>query len=340
MDTSSRVARFWKQPLPYAVQIELVEGCNLRCSFCGINGIRGQERTYRYMELATARSIASSFRLHAYHGRIEFAMHGEPSLHKRAAAIISILRRAAPKAYMMMLTNGGGLVRTPGETLGKLFAAGLNTVGIDEYQGIDWAAKVLSALGNPPDGSEVALGRLRATLWRYPANKAGNPHRRVRERRLVHIAPIDTASEGTHATLNNHCGAGAPLDMGGAGKRCAKPFREISVRWDGSVALCCNDWRGVLPIGNASRADLLSGIWNSPAMQAARRKLYHGERDFGPCLGCNATSYRPGLLPDAKGLVSLPRATASDDRLIEAAIAKGPLTAPVLRPWERDGDRR
>ena len=32
-----------KQQPPFCIQIELTEGCNLACSFCGIAGIRDNE---------------------------------------------------------------------------------------------------------------------------------------------------------------------------------------------------------------------------------------------------------------------------------------------------------
>ena len=69
-------------------------------------------------------------------------------------------------------------------------------------------------------------------------------------------------------------------------------------------------------------------------MYAARRKLYHGERDFGACDGCDALSMRPGILPDHLGREELPEASEYDLKVINETLKKGPLTAPVLRPWE------
>jgi radical SAM protein with 4Fe4S-binding SPASM domain len=107
----------------------------------------------------------------------------------------------------------------------------------------------------------------------------------------------------------------------------------MSIRWDGSVAICCNDWRGTYKAGNVVEDGLVE-VWNSAAMDAARRKLYHGMRDFGPCKGCNATSYRVGLLPDKMGKVDLPKPTPRDRDLINRALAGKPYTVAVLRPWE------
>jgi hypothetical protein len=68
---------------------------------------------------------------------------------------------------------------------------------------------------------------------------------------------------------------------------------------------------------------------------AARKKLYHGQRDFGPCDGCDALSYRPGLLPDAKGKESYDKPSKSDLRNIKSALEQGSFTPAVARPWEQ-----
>ncbi len=133
--------------------------------------------------------------------------------------------------------------------------------------------------------------------------------------------------------MNNHGGAGAPKNQNAQGKRCAKPFREISFRWDGNVAVCCNDWRGEMPIGSIHHLSL-DNIWHHPRFYSARRKLYAGERDFGACNGCDALSYRPGLLPDHLGQQYLEAPDDLDAEIIANALMEGPLTTPVKRAWE------
>lgn len=319
------------QDPPFCVQVELSEGCNLRCSFCGINGIRTAERTYKFMTVKTAEAIASGMAAAGWNSRIEFAMHGEPTMNPHAAEIVAVFRKHLPKASLLMLSNGGGLADDPVNRIGSLFGAGLNTLGLDEYQNIKLVPKILFHLSQ--FGMAISEN---VQFYVYPDNSEGNPHSRQApsKRRLVHIRPIDVSTGGTHATLNNHAGSGAPLNMSATGKPCAKPFRELSFRWDGSTAVCCNDWRGRLPIGSIHREGL-AGIWHGPVMQAARRKLLLGQRDFGPCQGCDALSYRTGLLPDKFGKVALPKPTAKDDALLAAACAGKPLTKPVKREWEK-----
>lgn len=316
-------AAVYRQHPPFCVQVEAVEGCNLRCPFCGINGIRDNRRTYQYMNLDTAQRLAQQLSAAKWNSRVEFAMHGEPTKHPQLAALVASFRCQLPKAYLMMETNGSGLLDGVASIL-KLFNAGLNTIALDEYQNVPWANRVRKWKQELSDHVEV---------YEYPEAKGGNPHSRSGSRRLMFVAPIDTATKGTHSQVNNHCGSGAPLDISCATARCAKPFREISVRWDGNIALCCNDWRGIFKVGNILHRSVYE-LWHNEVMQAARRKLLYGQRDFPPCAGCNARSYRVGLLPDPMGKAMLEPADKECDTQLRKAVSGSSYTVAVVRPWE------
>lgn len=311
------------QAPPFCMQIELCEGCNLRCSFCGLNGIRGKENNPKLLTMLNAKLLANRIVESNWHPRIEFAMHGEPTLNPDAVEIVSIFRKTLGKSvHLMMTSNGGGILKSPTEIVDGLLK-NLNVLALDAYEGVSIVPRILQNYKG-----------IHKPVF-YPKEQAGNPHRRRKssEHDFVIVEDISKATKGTHSTLNNHAGCGAPKDDSANGKRCAKPFRELSVRWDGNISVCCNDWRGYYKCGNAFDQSL-EAIWQGPEMIAARKKLYHGERDFGPCDGCNALSYRPGLLPDLKGLQSLPQASNKDKAVIANALAGEPYTKPVPRKWE------
>lgn len=310
------------QAPPFCVQVELVEGCNLRCGFCGLNGIRGKENNYKFMTLELATHLSRAIRdTEGWNPRIEFAMHGEPSMNPNMIPALATFRENLPRAHLMMTTNGAGFLKDPTRIDAALQY--LNVLAMDWYEGVAIVPKLLESY----KGSIVPK--------RYPQNMDANPHRRrgYNEHDWVVIQDIAVATKGTHASLNNHAGAGAPKNDSAAGKRCAKPFRELSIRWDGNVAVCCNDWRGEYKCGNVWD-QTLDELWHNRAFVAARRKLYRGERDFGPCAGCDALSYRPGLLPDQRGKETMMAPTQADEKVIENALAGNPYTLPVLRLWE------
>ena len=331
-----------KQTPPFCIQVELTEGCNLACSFCGIAGIRDNGASgpddirgkgsapYKFLTLENAdilsREILKACDEDGWNPRIEMAMHGEPTMNPNYLEIVRLLRKALPKTHLQMTTNGGGLLKGDlVSNVNNLMDAGLNVLLLDNYEGIKICDKVVDVYEGPHP------------LLFYPQDKKANPHRRRKpsEHDIVVTQDISTASRGNHATVNNHAGSAFPPNDRAEGRRCAKVFREISVRWDGSVAICCNDWPGFYRCGNVVTMDSFNTIWQGEAFRAARKKLYHGQRDFGPCAGCDALSYRPGLLPDAKGKENYDEPTEDDLRIIEYALKEGPYTTAIPRPWKQ-----
>lgn len=318
------------QDAPFCIQIELSEGCNLRCPYCGLQGIREAKKPdFKWLTVAQAEVIGQRIADSGWNSRLEFAMHGEPTMNPKHGEILAAIRSKV-KNKMLLVTNGGGIVskKDPVAHMLELFKH-IDTIALDQYQNVDIVPRIWEQVAKRWD--EFAMEGV--SIYEYPKDKEGNPHQRANEQRLIRVAPIDVSTSGTHATLNNHAGAGAPPNDNAEGKRCAKPFREMSIRWDGSIALCCNDWRGVYKCGNVLE-DTLEDIWQGPAFVAARKKLYHGQRDFGACNGCDALSYRPGLLPDHKGQGTLPEVNKQDLAVIKAAISGASYTKPVPRPWE------
>lgn len=310
------------QEPPFCMQIEMVEGCNLRCGFCGLNGIRAKDNNYKFMTRDLADTLAGQIYQSGWNCRLEFAMHGEPSMNPDFVEILGIFRQYLPKHPMMMTSNGAGFMKDPTRLVDAALVH-LNVLALDWYENVQIVPKILEKYEG-----------IHAPLY-YPENQEANPHHRIRpkQRRFVIIQDIADATKGTHHVLYNHSGAGAPRNDNAAGQRCAKPFRELSIRWDGSVAVCCNDWRGEYKCGTVQEQGI-EQIWQGPAMVAARRKLYYGERTFGPCLGCDFKSYRNGLLPDKLGKQTLPKPDAKVEAELKKAMAGDPLTLPVLRPWE------
>jgi MoaA/NifB/PqqE/SkfB family radical SAM enzyme len=329
------------QDEPTTVKIEFTEGCNLRCNFCALQGIRepGPDKKYKFAQPATIDRITKEMARLEWNARIELAMHGEPSMNPMRAELISIIRANLPRASIMMTSNGGGILGQPGPALNlqQMFDAGLNIYALDDYtyDGLKIGAKVQFAL-------KTAFGKKPPfEVFHYPKQKEdphSSPYVRAKpgERRLIIIQDIsdkDTASNVRK--LHNTAGVSAPWNDDAQGKRCARPFRELAFRWDGNVGACCNDWRGVFKAGNIHEMTL-DEIWQGPAFQSLRKFMYHGMRTEAgaPCGGCDSTSKRVGLLPDRMGKKSLPKPGPEDYKNMKKATKGDSYTAPVLRPWE------
>jgi radical SAM protein with 4Fe4S-binding SPASM domain len=348
------------QEPPFSVTFELTEGCNLRCPFCAVAAIQEhQGKGYKFMELSTMVSAMQQIRDLGWNCRTGFAMRGEPTMHPDYVSMIRTVREHRQRTHMTMLSNGGGIMRKPGAlaNIKAMFDAGLNTLGLDDYKGIGLVPKILSSImedGNMKLTSgrayDSSLGGF--TFYEYPEDLRGNPHQRRPRgtRMLVRIRDIaeqaadkkigDIAEQaadkkiGNHGKLFNYAGLGFEPNDSMAGKRCHQPFRQLAIRQDGSVAICCNDWRGEYKCGNILKEGI-EAIWQGDAMGAAREMLIRGRREMAPCKGCDHRSYRVGLLPDLMGRGKLHRPDEQTARDIAKATRGPSYTAPVLRPWEK-----
>lgn len=262
--------------------------------------------------------------------RIEFAMHGEPTMHPDYVGMIKAARESVPRLQIMMTSNGGGILRKPGAVANvrALFDAGLNVLALDDYIGVGVVPKIKEKIKESKQFGDVEI-------YDYPEQPEGNPHRRHNRsyRMLAFVQDITIAHKGTHAVLTNHAGCGsAPLEQP-LKERCAKPFRELGIRWDGSIAMCCNDWRGIYKCGNTNDTPI-EEIWNGPGFGAARQVLYAGNRAaIKPCSVCDYHTYRNGLLPDKMGKKSMRRPDAQTYADVAKAEKGSSLAEPRKTDW-------
>lgn len=277
----------YRQEAPFCIQVELTHGCPLRCPFCAVSFYK--DRAYRYMSLETAELFSQLLAESGWNPRIEFAMHGEPTMNPDWDKIVAVIRKNNPNLSMLMLTNGyqcqNGKLE---EIVTRFHSAGGNTIAIDMYHG-----KISEDIMN----QDYACFECEIYDGSDPAT---NPHRRFTGKRAILIKDIRENTTGTHHKFENHAGI-TGIDTENQSRPCVKPFREMGICYDGGVDICCCDFANECEIENIHNVLSLDDIWNSELMLAYRRMLLSGERKFRPCKGCNAVGNRIGLLPDKKG---------------------------------------
>lgn len=68
--------------------------------------------------------------------------------------------------------------------------------------------------------------------------------------------------------------------------KCVMPFKQLIIRPDGKVSLCCND-----PLGHDTLADLnkekIIDAWYNPKFQMVRECLYRGRENWEHCKYCD-----------------------------------------------------
>ena len=310
---------------PFLIEIEPTEGCNLGCHFCGLRGIRKNgTKPWLHLTVENAKIIAEKIAKENWNSRIVFCGHGEPTLNKNLVEIIRVFREVLPKNPFCLITNGAGFKNGNFEIkkfLNEMEELQLNSFIMDVYSGNgDW--NVLDGI----DREVVVIGH-----DKVPFNYTKLPMR-------VALYPMDMDSDHSILrSLSNHCGAAAPLDFNRKNTKCVKPFRELFIRWDGTVALCCDDFRGQYYVENALNDISLKEIWNHPKFQAARIMLYNGKRTIKPCLGCSCPPVRAGLLPDpsAKDKNVMPEVTEEIEKVFKSAYKEEGSTTIIRRKWER-----
>lgn len=307
----------YEQDIPNTIKLELTEGCNRFCTFCGIRGIRTKpNQDLRFLTVEIVTSLATQMRDLGWNSKIEIAMRGEPSLNPDMFDIVATIRHILPKQSIMFTSNGAKLHDT--ESICRLLDMGVNCLALDDY------------------GQLSTIRDAWPSLKIYPDDKKYNPYQKwkCKDKVVVVMPDITETVGGVHSAsiLSNHCGTAAPRNDKKKGKRCARPFREMVVLHDGTVIGCCNDFRGELIIGNISEG--LNKVWQSDIFMALRKLLFHGSRTKGPCKGCDSFSYRVGILPDKQGNLFLAPANERYIKILDEALARGPFSTPVLREWE------
>jgi radical SAM protein with 4Fe4S-binding SPASM domain len=81
---------------------------------------------------------------------------------------------------------------------------------------------------------------------------------------------------------------------------CILPWRQLSIGWDGTVAICCRDMDFKDPIGNAQETSI-DEIWNSEKMMQYRESLSNSRKsELSICKDCaGIKSNAPILLGSA-----------------------------------------
>ena len=279
--------------IPYSFQIEMVEGCNRLCNFCGLWSIwkNPKERKFGFMSTDLAEQLSISLNNWIKRGkRIEFAMHGEPLLNRNVLEIISIFRKNYPSAQYQLATNGNVLLKKP-NLIKKLFTAGLNILVIDTYD-------------NSYSGFLELVKKSGYKFFNFYNNDTNINIYSFNSNKIQYICLLDDISKNNKKKMAriilNHAGNSDPNIVPAINyplqKKCSRVYREMDFQYDGTVPICCLDWRHEFTIGKFPE-QTPSEIWNSEIFEIIRYLLYNKHRIIRPCYSCDyGGGFRLGFL--------------------------------------------
>ncbi|MDD6633168.1 MAG: SPASM domain-containing protein [Lachnobacterium sp.] len=235
------------------IEIETINRCNGNCSFCPVS-VKNDRREFHEMSDDLFKSIIDQLSEMKYEGRLALFSNNEPFLDKKIVERHKYAREKCPHARMHLFTNG---------TLLKIeqFTEIINYLDelvIDNYNQklelLETSKKIKEYCEQHPelrDKVTIILRKPREVL----TNRGGDaPNRKAEE-----------------------CYPNA---------KCTLPFKQLIVRPNGMVSLCCNDALGTYSLADLNKETLIEA-WNNPRFQMVRKCLYAGRKNWKKCKKCD-----------------------------------------------------
>lgn len=246
-----------KTPVFTQVEIETINRCNMRCSFCPCN-IETDKRPYAKMSMDLFDKITTELQQIDYVGNITLFSNNEPFLDERTPQFAKKLKEKCPKACLIIFTNTTLL------SMDKFKAVipYVDKLVLDNY----W-------VGYPHWNRNVI------DIYQYIKNKPS-----IREKVVFEMRPQDEILTARAGTAPNKKDMEYPIPK----IRCSRVFYDYIIRPDGGVSLCCNDAQAKYTIGNVNENGLL-GVWYSDSFENIRRTMIKSGREkLDLCNVCDA----------------------------------------------------
>ena len=240
------------------IEIETLNRCNGRCSFCPVN-VNQPQRKYAKMSEDLFRKIINELADMNYTKGISLFSNNEPFLDERIIEFHKYANEKLPRAVFWLFTNGTVL------TLDKFLEIMpyLDGLIIDNYN------------------DEKKL--ITPEIQKICDYIQGHPD--LKDRVELHMR-LQNEVLATRGGL-------APNRIGDQDKylvnaSCTLPFRQLVVRPTGEVSLCCCDALGKYTMGDLN-VQTIKEIWNSEKYKSIRAELTkNGRKNLLLCDHCDA----------------------------------------------------
>lgn len=241
------------QPLFDNIEVETINRCNGNCSFCPVSR-SADPREKKIMSRDLFESIVCQLEEINYSGRFTTYSNNEPLLDERIVSFNQFAREHLPNARMHLFTNGTLL------TMDKFIALTdvLDELIIDNYHQqlelIKPCEQIKEYCEIHPELKKKVTISLRKPQEILTSRGGTAPNRKE----LVEYRK----------------------------ERCVLPFKQMIIRPDGKISLCCNDALGRYTLGDVNKESLLD-IWYGSGFQMVRKCLYKGRENWGNCKNCD-----------------------------------------------------
>lgn len=236
------------------IEIETVNRCNGKCSFCPINRDVDPRKT-TIMDAKLFKKIIDNLSDMNYMGRIALFSNNEPLIDKRIVEFIRYTRKKLPNANIHIFTNGTLLSV-------ELFQAMVDYIDeliIDNYSDDLELIEPVKIVKEFIESTRSDLAK-KVTISLRKENEI-------------------LTSRGGEARNRNQV-----VDVGECS--CALPFCQMVIRPTGEVSLCCNDPIGKYTLGDL-RIQTIQEVWNGDLYDAIRKQIKKGRKNLPKCSKCD-----------------------------------------------------
>jgi radical SAM protein with 4Fe4S-binding SPASM domain len=252
------------------------------------------------MDINLAKELSKNCSRWLVKKRIDFAEHGEPTLHPELFLILAQFREDNPSLQLGLTTNGTMLRKYGLPFLLDIFKAGLNVLLIDTYT----HRIEIEELTAKASQSGIQVGDYYDPFYKIDPYFFNNKGHSLKS--IVLMGGLETYNKKrVTRVIHNNAGNSDPEKLKELGimveplplyKKCSRPFREIVVLNDGTVPTCCFDFRHEAIMGQFPN-NSLEEIWDSKVFNIFRSVIHSKNRMFTPCFKCNFNGgFRLGLI--------------------------------------------
>ena len=242
-------------PLFQTIEIETLNRCNSTCSFCPVNK-NADTREFKIMKKELFISILQQLKDMNYAGSVGLYSNNEPFLDERIIDLARIAKEQLPANHLYLYTNGTLVTLEKFQEIMKY----LDRMYIDNYNDKLNLIAPVKVIHDYCRNNRLYRDKVRIRLRKLNdvlSTRGGQAPNRKQEK-------IETLNYG-----------------------CFLPFRQMVVRPDGKVSLCCNDALGTMTLGDLTK-DSVDAIWHGEKYCAIREKITNGRHDIELCSGCDS----------------------------------------------------
>ncbi len=243
-----------RPPLFNLVEIETVNWCDNDCPFCCKN-VRINKDSRVKMSSELYHSIIDQLASLNFSGRVYLYSNGEPLCDDGIVERALYARKKLPLAALYIYTNGNKLTVDKFKQLFAIF----DSITIDNYNdALQMNHRIKEVSDFIRDNPEYDSDRVHLVI--QPKNI------------------MRSSRGGTSPNRHTNYVLQTP---------CTMLFRQFVIRSDGKVALCCNDARGEMIMGDLTHESILN-VWYGSKYQGVRRAMYAGRENIEICSKCDS----------------------------------------------------